>query len=254
MAVMRSFVAGLALFLSFLTGTAALGAYVAHEVLLDPTHAGPFLDAALAQQDVRNRILAQVVPGYGALPAEVRNRVDAVAETPAARRALEQVSLDESGNLDLSSLQGEIVRALRANGQPGVAALVAAQRGVESVQVPSSYFSRYTAARDDTWVVATRGAVVTGALFLLALLVGPRRRRTVATIGVVLLLCCAVDAALFRLLPGVVRAASSSALADAAVGAVQQSAVLLALLPVALAGAGVVVASLLLPDDRRRAR
>ena len=256
MLLMRSFVAGLLLFLSFLTGTAALGAYAAHEVLLDPSHAGPFLDAALGQQDVRNRILDQVVPGYRSLPAQVRDRVDTVAETPAARRAIEQVSLDEKGNLDLSSLQGEIVRALRANGQPQIAALVAAQSGVTSVQVPSTYFSRYTRARDDAWLVATRGAVVTAALFLVALLASPRRRRTVAAIGIVLLLCCAVDVVLFRLLPAAVRAASSSALADAAAAVVaqQQSAVLLAMVPVALAGAGVVVASLLLPEDRRRSQ
>jgi len=253
---MRSFVAGLLLFVSFLTGTAALGAYAAHEVLLDPAHAGPFLESALGQQEVRDKILGQVVPGYGALPAQVRGRVDTVAESPEARRALDQVSLDDNGNLDLSSLQGEIVRALRANGQPQIAALVAAQRGTASVQVPSTYFSRFTTARDDAWLVATRGAVVSAVLFLVALLVSPRRRRTVAAIGVVLLLCCAVDVALFRLLPGVVRSASSSALADAAAAVVtqQQGAVLLTMVPVALAGAGLVVASLLLPEDRRPSR
>jgi hypothetical protein len=253
---MRSFVAGLLLLLSFLTGTAGLGAYAAHEVLLDPAHAGPMLNAALAQQDVRNRILEQVVPGYGSLPAQVRDRVDTVAETPAARRAIEQVSLDTHGNLDLSSLQGEIVRALRANGLPQVASLVAAQPGVSSVQVPSTYFSRYTEARDDTWLIATRGAVVTAVLFVVALLVSPRRRRTVATIGIVLLLCCAVDVVLFRLLPGLVRTAPSSALGDAAAAVVtqQQTAVLLAMVPVALAGAGLVVASLLLPEDRHPSR
>ena len=43
---MRSFLAGLALFLAFLTGTTALAAYVAYDVLLDPSRAGQVLDEA----------------------------------------------------------------------------------------------------------------------------------------------------------------------------------------------------------------
>ena len=65
---MRSFLAGLALFLAFLTGTTALAAYVAYDVLLDPSRAGQVLDEAMEQPELQQKILTKAVPGYAQLP------------------------------------------------------------------------------------------------------------------------------------------------------------------------------------------
>ena len=82
---MRSFVAGLAVFLAFLTGTAGLASYVVHDVVLDPSRAGEVVDYALHQPDTRREILGRTVPGYGRLPVRVRAAVDALADSPRLR-------------------------------------------------------------------------------------------------------------------------------------------------------------------------
>ena len=71
---MRSFLAGLALFLAFVTGTIALSAYVAETVLLDPSRAGEVVGKALSRADVREEILTRAVPGYDRLDPRSRRR------------------------------------------------------------------------------------------------------------------------------------------------------------------------------------
>lgn len=251
---MRSFAAGLALFLSFVFGAAALAAYVAHEVLLDPDRTGELVGSALQQPDLRSKILTRAVPGYVRLPAQVRAQVDAVARTAATGRAAKKVTLGSDGEVGLRPVQVELARALRDNGQPGLAAKVAASGADATVQVPSKYLDRYESARDTSQQVATRGAVLTALLLLVALLVSADRRRTVRSIGVSALSSCVVVALIYWLAPLFVRAASSSAVFEA-VGTVLQAQrvpVLVTLAPVAAVGLVLVIVPVLLGSSRRR--
>ena len=161
---MRRFVSGLALLLAFLAGTAALTSYVADQLLLDQSRAGELLGRALGQDDLRQELLTRAVPGYDRLPAVVRSRVDAAADSPATRKALESVQVGDDGSVSLSRLRSQVVRELRANGQSAIAGRLAAATGSAEVSVPSRYLDRLTEARDVSRQVWTVGGLVAGAL------------------------------------------------------------------------------------------
>ena len=243
---MRSFFAGLALFLSFLTGTVALEAFVAHHVVLDPDRAGQALSAALDEPELRERLLHRAVPGYRKLPQPVQTVADQLAGTSSAHRAVEKVSLSDDGTIALAPLQLELAQSLRTLGQPQLAAQLTAVSGT-TITVPEKYLSRYRDARETSWRVAVLGAAATLVLFLLALLLSPKRRRTVRSIGVSALLACGAAALLYWALPGVAGLVSSGSTGDVAavVLRAERPAVLLMLLPVAVVAVVLVVGSLL---------
>lgn len=251
---MRSFVAGLALFLSFLTGTAALEAFVVHEVLLDPDRAGQVLDSALRQPDTRAKILAQVVPGYDRLPGVARAGVDALAGTPEVSRVARQVTVTRTGEVSLTPLRTELARGLRDNGLTGLARVVSTADVGASVQVPSTYMDRFNQARDTSWFIATQGAILTAMLVIVALLASRRRGRTVRGAGLVVLACSVVAVVLFWLLPAVVRAVGSDSTTEvvAVVVESQRHVALLTLAPFAVGGAVLVVLGMVFAGGGRR--
>jgi hypothetical protein len=118
---MRSFLAGLALFLAFVTGTIALSAYVAETVLLDPSRAGEVVARAFTKSDVREEILTRAVPGYDRLDARTKALVDDAAQSARARQALGSVTLSDDGNIRLDSLRDGVASELRAHDQGQVA-------------------------------------------------------------------------------------------------------------------------------------
>jgi len=248
----RRFVSGLALLLAFLASTAALTSYVADELLLDQSRTGELLGRALGQDDLRQELLTRAVPGYDRLPAVVRSQVDAAADSPTTRKALESVQVGKDGSVSLSRLRSQVVRELRANGQSAIASRVAAATGSVEVSVPSRYLARLTQARDLSRQVWTVGGLVAGALALFALVVSPRLR-TVRSIGITVLLACGASALLFRLLPSVVRSASNDPLvvAGAEVLRSEWSGVVSTLLPVVVVGAALTVIGLLGGRSRR---
>jgi hypothetical protein len=248
----RRFVSGLALLLAFLVGTAALTSYVADQLLLDQSRAGELLGRALTQDDLRQELLSRAVPGYDRLPAVVRSQVDAAADSPATRKALESVQVGDDGSVSLARLRSQVVRELRANGQSAIAGRLDAATGSAEVSVPSRYLDRLTQARDLSRQVWTVGGLVAGALALFALVVSPRLR-TVRSIGITVLLACGASALLFRLLPSVVRSASNDPLvvAGAEVLRSEWSGVVSTLLPVVVVGAALTVIGLLGGRSRR---
>jgi hypothetical protein len=250
---MRSLLAGLALFLAFVSGTAALTAYAAHEVLLDPRRAGEVLSTALRQPDLRERILSRAVPGYAQLPGVARTGVDALAATPSVDRALESVTVSRTGEVSLSPLQAALAAGLRSNGLGPVADAVSSAQGA-SVTVPPEYLDRYLTAQDTSRRVAVQGGLVAGLLLVVALVVSRDRRRTVRSAGITTLLACAAAAGLHLLLPTFVAASSARPEIDAVAAVVQaqRTEVLLALLPAVAAGLVLLAVGVLVPAPRRR--
>jgi hypothetical protein len=251
---MRSFVAGFVLFLSFLSGTAAVEAYVVHEVLLDPERAGEVLGSALQQPELRDKILSRAVPGYAQLPTAARAGVDRAAEEVRVDQALRNVQLGEDGTVPLAPLKTGLADELRRQGQGRLADLVEAAESPETVTVPPEDMDRYTSARDTTWKVAVGGGLITVGLLLIAAIVSPDRRRTIRSIGVTVLLVAGAAALLYAALPTAVRAADARPEFEALAAVVegQRSTAWLTLLPVAVVGVVLVVASLLMPRAVRR--
>lgn len=251
---MRSFAAGFLLFLSFFTGTAALEAYVVHEVLLDPDRVGEVLGSALQQEELRDRILDRTVPGYSGLPQAVRGDVERAAEEVPVDRALREVRLREDGTVSLAPLKTELADELRRQGQGRLADRVEAAADPGTVTVPAADLDRYTRARDTSWQVAVGGALVTAGLVVIAAAVSPDRRRTVRSVGVTLLLVAAAAALLFAVIPTVVRAADARPEFEALASVVeaQRPTAWLTVLPVAVVGVVLLLASLLMPRSRRR--
>jgi lysylphosphatidylglycerol synthetase-like protein (DUF2156 family) len=250
---MRSFLAGLAVLLGGLIGTAALGAFVAHQTVLDPDRAGDVLASALQRPDLRQTVLARTVPGYGRLPRQGRSALDQLAQTSQVTSALRSVRLTDNGEVRLAPLRSQLTQALRENGQPRLAAQVASSGGPDAVSVPSHLLDRYTTARDTSWLVATRGALVAVALFLVALVVSRNRAGTVRAVGLTVLLGCAVVALLYWVSPSLAHAASSSPWVESAgpVRDSQRSTVVTILVPVAAVGVVLLIASLLIPKPAR---
>jgi hypothetical protein len=251
---MRSFLAGIAVLLGGLIGTAALGAFVAHQTVLDPDRTGDVLASALQRPDLRQTILARTVPGYGRLPREARSALDQLAQTSQVNSALRSVRLNDNGQVRLAPLRSQLTQALRENGQSRLATVVAASGGPDAVSVPTNILNRYTTARNTSWFLATRGALVAAALFLIALVVSRNRARTVRAVGFTVLLGCAVVALLYWVSPNLAHAASSSPWVEGATAVrdSQRSTVLTILLPVAAVGVVLLVASLLIPTPARR--
>ena len=250
---MRSFLAGIAVLLGGLIGTAALGAFVAHQTVLDPDRTGDVLASALQRPDLRQTILARTVPGYGRLPREARSALDQLAQTSQVKSALRSVRLND-GQVRLAPLRSQLTQALRENGQAGLATVVASVGGPDAVSVPTNILNRYTTARNTSWLVATRGALVAAALFLIALVVSRNRAGTVRAVGFTVLLGCAVVALLYWVSPALAHAASSSPWVEGATAVrdSQRSAVLTILIPVAAVGVVLLVASLLIAKPPRR--
>ena len=251
---MRSFFAGIALVLAGLVGTVALGAYIAHETVLDPDRAGQLLASGLTQPELRRTILTRAVPGYTRLPTEAQQGLDRLAGTSQVDRALRSVRLTDEGTVALAPLRSELTQALRDNGQPRLASQIAASGGPDVVDVPADILNRFTRARDATWLVATRGALAAGVLFLCALLVSGNRRSTVRSIGVTILLGCAVIALGYWVSPSLAHAASANPWVEAA-AAVRESqtpTVFAIVVPVAAFGLAMVAASFFVPRPARR--
>lgn len=232
---MRSFVAGLAIFLAFLTGTAALGSYVTRTVLLDPARVGQVVETSLQTPDLRDRILARTVPGYARLPGPARAVVAALADDPGLDRAARRIVLDPDGTVSLEPLQREIARRLSGS-LPQVAALVASAH--TRVTVPATYVDRYQAARDNSRRLALGAGLVTAGLLLAALVVSRHRRRTVRSIGIASVLSALVVALLYWAVPSVLEVATANPLAGGVISVVrtERSDVLLRLLPVVVVG------------------
>ena len=208
---MRSFAAGLALFLAFLTGTAALAAYVAYDVLLDPSRAGQVVDEALKQPELRKQILAKAVPGYAALDPRLKAAVDDAAQSPEASKALSTVSLTDKGTVSLSPLQKELGAALRANNQPDLASRVE-KTDVGAAKVPATYMDRIDTSRDLARKAWMGGALITLGLVALALLVSPNRPRTLRSTGITVVVAGAAVALGYWVLPAFARAAAPTRL------------------------------------------
>ncbi|MDX6327498.1 MAG: hypothetical protein QOK15_3852 [Nocardioidaceae bacterium] len=241
---MRSFVAGLAVFLAFLTGTAALGAFVAHEVVLDPSRAGLALDAMLSDRELSNRVLGQIVPGISNLPAPLMTVVRQAALDPSVHRAVRKVTFDpHSGEISLKPIQSEVLSQLRR-----FSLGAAATNGGDAViTVPQKDLARYNDARTTSWRVARLGGLATVVLLAIALLISPRRVRTLRSIGLLTIVSCVLVAAAAWTLPAIVRAVTSSIAgqAVAVVASAARSDALVSLAPFAVAGVVLVVVSLL---------
>ena len=118
---MRSFLAGIALLLTFVTGTVALSAYVAEAVFLDPSRVGEVVSKAIGQDAVRSEVLSRAVPGYDRLDPRAQDLIDQAAGSEQARQALKSVKLDDNGNVRLGPLRDRVVSELQANGQAKLA-------------------------------------------------------------------------------------------------------------------------------------
>jgi hypothetical protein len=184
---MRGFLAFVALLVGFVCATVAVVAYVAHETALDPRNAGAVLSEAVGTQDIRNRLLTEAVPGYDQLPGPIRGQVDRVADSPAVDRALEDVQVDESGRADLAPVGDELAQQLRSAGLDRVATQVESASGEVAITVPDRIMEPYASAREQSWQVATYGAVAAAGAFLLGLLVARNRRAALGGVGVSLL-------------------------------------------------------------------
>lgn len=241
---MRSFVAGLAILLAFLTGTAALGALVAHQVVLNPDRAGLELDAALSDQELGDRVLNQIVPGYLTLDPRLRATIREAALDPAVHEAVRKVTFDpRSGEISLKPIQAEVTSQVSRF----VLGNAATNNGDPVITVPQKDLVRYREAVDRTGQVAVLGGLATVVLLALALLVSNRRLWTLRSVGIWTLVSCALVAAAYWLLPTFIKAASSSIEAQAAavVASADRQAALLLLAPFAAAGLVLVVVSLL---------
>lgn len=249
---MRSFLAGLLLLVAFVTGTAALGAYVANATLLQPAQAGHLVDYALTHPSVRDRILSEVVPGYDDLPTVAKDGIGTVASAGAVRDAARQLRVTDSGRVSLGRLQRQLAGQLDDRGLGSVASQLRAA-GPVTIRLPAPYGRYYAQTTTRTDQVALYGTVATAVLVLLALLVSPRRSRTIRTTGLAAILSCGVVALAYYLLPSLIRTVSSDELVNAASGALatQWDTVWHILVPVAVVGLVLAVLSLF---GGRRAR
>ena len=242
---MRSFLAGLALFLAFVTGTIALSAYVADTVLLDPSRAGEVVGKALSRPDVREEILTRAVPDYDRLDPRVKAAVDEAARSSAARKAMDGVQLSDDGTIRLDSLRDGLASELRANGQSAYAdRLEAADIG--EVTLPTRYTNRLESARTTARSTWQKAGLAAGVLAVIALLVSKRRIRTLGSVGLTVLLTCAAVALIAWLAPSFVRASSSDPLVGVGASVLKSewTSVLVAMLPVAVVGGALVILGL----------
>lgn len=249
---MRSFLAFVALILASVAAVASMTAYVVHETVLDPARAGDVLSKALDRSELREQVLTQALPEYESLPQTYRSEVDRLAETPRVDRALASVSVSPDGRADLSPVRDQLAGSLEDGGYGELAAQVRAADGNDTFQVPPRLWKPYTTARDTAWLVATRGALVALALFLLGLAVAPNRKRALAAIGVAVAATAGAAYVVLHSLPAIVEAVTTGRWAQrvAALGAPDADTMSSVLVPVAAVGAALVVVSLVLPRPR----
>jgi hypothetical protein len=251
---MRSFLAGLALLLAWIAGTAALTSYVALQGVLSPHGSGRVLSSALQQPALRHRILADVVPGYGELPDPLRREVNQVVQSPRFDQAIAHLRVDAHGRVDLTGLRQQLERRLRAQGLDQLATMLGSVGGPATVTLPSPVRHDYAKARAVAHRIAVDGAVAAGVLLLFALLVSPNRRRTVRGAGWTILASCAATAVLWWASPALAKLSSRRLWVDIATAAQHASTatVVATLVPVAVVGVVVLLVSLLVPGPRPR--
>ena len=240
---MRSLVAGLAIFVAFLTGTAALAAFVAHQTVLDPDNAGRALDAALSDDQLADQVLESIVPGFSGLPRSLTTAVRRAALDPSVHEAARNVTFDpRTGEISLKPIQSEVLAQVSRFGLGGAAT----NQGEVVITVPAAELARYNDARARTSRVATLGALATAVLWAVALLVSPRRPRTLLAIGASTLVGAVVVGGLAWLAPGAIDAATSSLTGQVAAVmiAAARPEILTLLAPFAVAGAAVAVLGL----------
>ncbi len=246
---MRSFVASIALLLAALSTTAALAAYLAHETVLDPANAGKALSSAVKSGDLRDMVLSRALPGYESLPTAYRDDVDSIAGSRRVDRALSRVSVEDDGTVDLAPVRRELAGGLRKAGYGQLAAQTLAADAPDRLRLPRDVWGTYQDARETSWLVATRGALLAALLYLTALVISPHRRRTLLVGAVSLLLSGAAALALVRNLPRLADAAGAGpwVTASARVAVPDLETVAPLLLPLGAAAGALLVASLLAP-------
>lgn len=249
---MRSFLSFVAVALASLLAVLSLAAYVVHETVLDPQRAGDVLAKAMDGSELRDEVLSRTLPGYSSLPSAYRSDVDRLADSPRVDRALSSVSVDPQGRADFSPVRRELAQSLEKGGYGELAAQVRAAQTDASIRVPQRIWGPYEEARDTAWLVATRGALASAALFLVGLLIARNRRRAVALVGAAVALSAGAAFLLLRSLPQLVEEAATGRWARwaAAVSAPDTTAVTEVLLPVAVVGAALVVVSFFVPRPR----
>jgi hypothetical protein len=247
---MRSFLAGVALLLAGVIGTAALTAFVAHETVLARRNADRLMVSALERPALRHDILQELLPTYDRLPPPVRREVNRITRSRDLDRALRHVRIDADGAVHLRPLRHDLQQVLRDRGMERQAAVLGQLPADGTVRlVPATVLEDYRAARQLTWEVATLGGLTAGLLLVAALVVAPNRRAALLTAGLVVLVGCAAGAALWWWAPALARftghggwAPTLAALRDATT-----SQALLSLAPFAAVGLAAALASLLLP-------
>ena len=251
---MRSFLTGLLLLVAFVSGTAALTAYVADQVVLAPDRTGDVIARAVGQKDLRDELLSRAVPGYDQLPAPVKARVDQAAESEAAQRALKKVNVRNDGTVSLAPLRDGIATELRANGLGPVADRITSASGSAEVELPSRYTDKLDQARSTTRNVWTKGGLVAVIALVLAVLVSRRHVRTVGSAGLTVLLASGAAALIYFVLPDVARAVSSDPLVEAGAEAMRSDlgVVFTTLLPVLVIGGAMLLVGLLGGRARRQ--
>jgi hypothetical protein len=249
---MRSFLSFLAVVLASGLAVGSLTAYVAHETVLNPERAGDVLAKALDRSDLREEVMARALPGYTSLPSAYRSDVDRLADNPRVDRALSSVRVDPDGRADLTPVRRELAQSLEEGGYGQFASQVRTADDSATVRVPPRFWRPYTDARDTAWLVATRGALAAGALFLVGLLVARNRRRALAAVGAALVLSAGAAYVVLQTLPEIAEAVSTGRWAQAAalLDAPDAATVVSVLLPVAAVGAALFVVSLLVPRPR----
>lgn len=246
---MRSFVASVALLLAAVSTAASLAAFMAHETVLDPDNAGTVLARAVERGDLRDMVLSRALPGYGDLPSAYREDVDRLATSRRVDRALSRVSVEADGAVDLGPVRRQLAAGLRKSGYGVLAERALAADAPEQVRLPRTLWGAYQDARETSWLVATRGALLAGVLYLAALVISPHRRRVLLLGALSLLLSGAAAFALVRNLPGLADAAGAGTWVSTAarVAVPDPAAVAPFLLPLVVLAGALLVASFLAP-------
>jgi hypothetical protein len=176
---MRRLLAATALLLATVLATLAVLAYTAHESVLHPNRASEVVAHALDRPEVREQILARAVPDYSALPSSHRSRLDQVVSGPRLEGALDRVTVDPRGRVDLTPVRQEVTRELEAAGYSELATRVAeTSSGSASYRLPRNLWQPYRDARQMSWTIATWSAAVAALLLLLGIAVSSSRRGT----------------------------------------------------------------------------
>jgi hypothetical protein len=254
---MRRLLSTTALLLATALVTLVVLSYTAHESVLHPDRASKVLANSIGPE-VREQILARAFPNYSALPSSYRSRLDQVVSGPRLEDALDRVTVDRRGRIDLTPVRQEVSRELEAAGQSELASRVAeASSGSASYRLPPDVWRPYRDARETSWTIATWGAGLAVLLLLLGVAVSRSRRRAMLGAAVALVVAGASAVGLLwvalNLAPTLLEEPYHSHLSMLGGSAEPYLEFLTApLVVVGVIAAGLLVVSLLLP--RRRAR